>query len=139
MDGGVIPPENGSRKKSIKEKNKEVNVFDGFISEILEEYLDVKPDQFDKSRSRAKRHLQRLLKTYQCDDLKTAIENYRLECEVAKTDYTYRRGIGNFFGKDRDFESYLPGAYEPPVVSDPNDNLVPSDEALDQLERKGLL
>lgn len=78
----------------------------------------VQPPSIDGGRSRAKGHLVRLLKTHTEADLAASVTNYATFCAAAKKGLDYRRSSGNFFGEAKDFEGFLPGAYEPPGPMD---------------------
>ena len=79
--------------------------------QILSAYAHIKPAALDRTRSRAKKHLLKLLKKHGVDDLFRAVKNYGAETQG--TEPTYRRGAGNFFGKDRDWEHYAAEDWKP--------------------------
>jgi hypothetical protein len=64
----------------------------------------------DSSRGRAKRHLAALLKKHSAADLLTAVKNYGIASDG--TEPKFRRNSGNFFGRDGDFENFLPGVFQ---------------------------
>ncbi|MFC1587899.1 helix-turn-helix domain-containing protein [Planctomycetota bacterium] len=82
---------------------------------ILAAYAKLKPPRLDQSRSRAKKHLDKLLVKYSEGDLLLAVARYRQGCLAADVPEQFRRGAGNFFGRDGDFETYLCDGYEPPI------------------------
>ena len=101
-------------KKTIKKTGKK-QAKESAANEILAAYANVRPPAIDTSRGRAKGHLVKLLAKHSKADLLAAVENYGTATH--KTDPQYRRGAGNFFGKDADFEDYLPGNFE--VIQQP--------------------
>ncbi len=79
---------------------------------ILSEYASrVKLPRLDSSRTRAKGHLVKLLKKHPEEDLLRAVRNYATDS--AGTKAQYRRGAGNFFGRDADWEAYTSPGWKP--------------------------
>lgn len=100
-----------SSSTSVTERNKQSPKPPGEKTDdakiVLDAYSAVKPPSLDQSRGRAKSHITKLLKTNSVADLLRAVENYRRVCEAGQTEERFRRGAGNFFGRDADFETYL--------------------------------
>ncbi|NLX22440.1 MAG: helix-turn-helix domain-containing protein [Phycisphaerae bacterium] len=88
--------------------------FDEQARLVLTAYAEIKPPALDQSRGRAKGHIARLLVKHPVDRLLRAVENYRLATEIAATEPQYRRGAGNFFGRDGDWETYGDPEWTPP-------------------------
>lgn len=105
---------------------------------ILQVYGEkVQPPSIDGGRSRAKQHLIRLLTKHTEADLSASVMNYATSCEAANREPGFRRSSGNFFGKDRDFEGFMPCEYEAP---DPDAHLTPEQlEADDRARRLAIL
>ena len=79
--------------------------------EVLTAYRQVKKQ--DATRGRAAKHIAKIIAEgkHSVEDLLQAVRNYGRECKLSGTEDTYRRGSGNFFGRDQEYLEFLPGAY----------------------------
>ena len=98
------------------------------VTEVVNSYRSIK--RSDTTRNRGKQHIEKLLAKHSKYDLLESIQNYGQECE--EVEEKFRRGIGNFFGKDKDFESYLPKNYQPPA--DPEPEAASSGLSIEEIE-----
>ncbi len=118
----------------IEDQKPKVEVDPEDVEEIANLYSrNVK--RVDSTRNRGKGHLKKLLTKHSKYDLLESIQNYSLECE--ETEEKFRRGIGNFFGKERDYEGYLPKNYQSPAEPEPEEESTGlSIEEIEAIEQK---
>jgi hypothetical protein len=99
------------------------------IETVLGIYSEIKPPSQDNSRSRAKKHLVKLLKRYKPEDLIKVTKNYLDDCQYREIKVQFRKNSGNFFGTDATFEDYID--YKNPLELSP--------ERIQELEDMGVL
>jgi hypothetical protein len=108
--------------------------------------LRVKPPAEDLSRPQAKLNAAKLLRAgREGEDLAWAIVNYGRWCDTRGKEAGYRKNVGNFFGRQAVFETYMPGVYvaqAPPSAARPPATLADRNRASleamrRQAERKG--
>lgn len=83
-----------------------LNIQANLLEQIMDLYKAVKPPRLDPTRGRAKNHLINLFKKHKPEKLLRAVQNYQKQCEAQGTGIQYRRGAGNFFGRDADWEEF---------------------------------
>jgi len=130
--GSHIPPSSGTHQEVNKKHKKGEEGFEGAAVQILKAYAEVKPPSIDGSRGRARKHILKLLGRHPPEDLLRAVENYRLQ--TLDTEPKYRRGAGNFFGRDEDWKLYADPDWEPP--EDPDEPPALSLELLEEIESR---
>lgn len=99
---------------------------------IIDYYLKLKPRKFDTSMTRGKDHILKHLKEYSVIDLLNSVKNYEKDLKLNGNYGTaYALNIGNFFGRDLIFKTYL-SENIPPIEDDPrNETLAPHEIAPD--------
>ena len=87
------------------------------VAAIMAVYREIK--WRDITRCRGKQHLERLLKKHPFQMLMRAARNYAIE--MAGEEQQFCRGIGNFFGRDADWQGYAARDWEAPESQSPED------------------
>ena len=73
----------------------------------------IKAPSEDHSRHQAKKNAAKLMQkeSHTFEDLAAAVRNYAQFSEAHGREPEFRKNAGNFFGRERVFEEYMPDAY----------------------------
>jgi len=119
-------------KKGKKEKNTYARAADRLIRLYGEK---VKPPSEDHSRTQAKKNATKLMQKegYSFDDLAAAVMNYAAFSDSRGRGSEFRKNAGNFFGRERVFEEFLPGTYRKDAPTDTDTKAIRDGEQLEEL------
>ena len=90
--------------------------------EVVKDYIRAIDRPDDHCTKRAVNNVVKLLKAERSvDELKEATGNYLKSCEAMDRAPAYRKSVANFFGRDAEYEAYLPDVWKPPREHHPSD------------------